>query len=168
MAHDIFLLRHAKSDWNSAHDDFDRPLNTRGQHDAPRIGQWLREHGVTPDRVVSSPANRAAQTAEAVCAQLDYPVERIVWDKNLYLASCETLLDALDKQSKPALSLLLIGHNPGLEQLLEYLAHEPPPRQANGKLLTTATLAQLRMPATSPPLIPHSARLLQLIRPRDL
>ena len=168
MAHDLILLRHAKSDWDSSHDDFDRPLNTRGQHDAPRIGQWLREHGVIPDRVVSSPACRAAQTAQAVCAQLDYPVERIVWDKNLYLASRETLLEVLAKQTKPAHCLLLIGHNPGLEQLLEYLAQEPPPRQANGKLLTTATLAQLRLPATSPRLIQHGARLLQLTRPRDL
>ena len=49
MAHDLILLRHAKSDWDSSHDDFDRPLNTRGQHDAPRIGQWLREHGVGLD-----------------------------------------------------------------------------------------------------------------------
>ena len=166
MARELLLLRHAKSDWDSSSDDFERPLNTRGQRDAPRIGQWLREHKLMPGCVVSSPARRAAQTAQAVCEALGYPPDRIVWDKRLYLASRETLLGVLAEQIKKHHCLMLIGHNPGLEQLLEYLAEDAPTRQPNGKLLTTATLAHLRLAAPSP--IAQGGRLLNLVRPRDL
>lgn len=168
MARELLLLRHAKSDWDQACDDVDRPLNARGQHDAPRIGRWLRDRKLPPDRVLSSPACRAAQTAHAVCAELGYPAERILWDKRLYLASLETLLDVLAEQNGPPHRLLLIGHNPGLEDLLEYLAEEPPPRQPNGKLFTTATLAHLHLPADAARPTRHSARLHQIVRPRDL
>lgn len=167
MTHELFLLRHAKSDWNASCDDFDRPLNARGSADAPRIGLWLRGHGITFDCILSSPAQRAAQTAQAICTALGISADHIHWDKRLYLASRETLLDILvDKREHQR--LLLIGHNPGMEQLLEYLAQEPPPRQNNGKLLTTATLAQLQLSATTPHLRQHSAKLLHLIRPRDV
>ncbi|MBI5462442.1 MAG: histidine phosphatase family protein [Gammaproteobacteria bacterium] len=165
MSFELLLLRHAKSDWDQSCDDFDRPLNARGRHDAPRIGRWLREHDMLPDRVLSSPAHRAAQTAQAVCAQLGYPAERIVWDKRLYLAALETLLDILAEQTDHPQRLLLIGHNPGLEDLLEYLV-QTPPRQHNGKLLTTATLAHVQMDTSHP--TRHSAHLCQLVRPRDM
>lgn len=168
MAHELLLLRHAKSDWDQTCDDFDRPLNARGQHDAPRIGRWLRDQNLIPDRVISSPARRAAQTTQAVCSQLGYPTECILWDKRLYLASCETLLDVLADQSDHPHRLMLIGHNPGLEYLLEYLAQEPPPRQPNGKLLTTATLAYLQLGSDTPRPPRHNAHLRQFVRPRDL
>lgn len=168
MAHELLLLRHAKSDWDQHCDDFNRPLNTRGQHDAPRIGQWLHKQGILPDRVLSSPARRAAQTVQAVCAALGFPAERIAWDRRLYLASSETLLDVLNEYTQHPGRLLLVGHNPGLEDLLEYLAAEPPPRQRNGKLLTTATLAQLELSSGPHCMDRHNARLRKLIRPREL
>ncbi len=167
MTDELFLLRHAKSDWDSTSADFDRPLNKRGLADAPRIGQWLHDHKVEFDCVLSSPARRAAQTAQALCVKLGISAEHIHWDKRLYLASLETLLDVLAEQREHR-RLILIGHNPGIEQLLEYLAQEPPPRQTNGKLVTTATLAQLQLTNAAACLMPNSARLLQLIRPRDL
>ncbi|MBI5042083.1 MAG: histidine phosphatase family protein [Gammaproteobacteria bacterium] len=168
MAHELLLLRHAKSDWDQSCDDFDRPLNARGQHDAPRIGRWLRDQNLMPDCVLSSPARRAAQTAQAVCGQLGYPTEHILWDKRLYLASRETLLDVLADQSDYPQRLLLVGHNPGLEDLLEYLSQEPPPRQHNGKLLTTATLAHLHLRSDTQRPARHRAHLRQIVRPRTL
>lgn len=168
MARELLLLRHAKSDWDTSCDDFDRPLNARGQHDAPRIGRWLRGQHLVPDRVLSSPARRATQTAHAVCAELGYPAECILWDERLYLASRETLLEVLADQSGHPQRLLLIGHNPGLEDLLEYLAQESPPRQRNGKLLATATLAYLHLRSDTARPTPHSAHLHQIVHPRDL
>lgn len=167
MTHELFLLRHAKSDWDSSSDDFNRPLNQRGLSDAPRIGQWLLDQKVNFDCVLSSPARRAAQTAQAICTQLGIPAEQIHWDRRLYLASLETLLDVLADHREHR-RVILIAHNPGIEQLLEYLTQEPPPRLANGKLVTTATLAQLQLAQSAAGLMQNSARLLQLIRPRDL
>ena len=73
----ITLLRHAKSDWNSpTRDDFDRPLNARGNRDAPRMGKQLYQRGLHPQLILSSPALRAITTAEIVAAELGYKTER--------------------------------------------------------------------------------------------
>ena len=167
MTTELILLRHAKSDWDAHGDDFNRPLNTRGHHDAPRIGQWLQQQAIKPNCILSSPARRAAQTAEAICAALDDPSISITWEPRLYLASRETLLDVISEHLTHS-CLMVIGHNPGLEQLLDCLAQEPPQRQTNGNLLTTATLAHLQWTSAAHGLDRASARLLHLIRPREL
>jgi phosphohistidine phosphatase len=165
---ELLLLRHAKSDWNAgAATDFDRPLNPRGRQDAPRLGKWLRAAGLVPDLVLASPARRARQTARRVCRALGYPRESIQWEPRLYEAGPGTLIGCLEALPGMPRRVLLVAHNPGLEELLRRLcgALEAP---ADGKLMPTAALARLGMPADWRRLESGCARLLDLVRPRDL
>lgn len=165
----LLILRHAKSDRDGAPgDDFSRPLARRGRRDAPRMGRWLEARGPAPDFVLSSPALRARETAEAVATVLGVPAARIQYDDRLYLATCETLLAVLAGCPARTRTLLLVGHNPGLEELLDYLCAEPPPRNAAGKLLTAGALARLTLRQDWKKLEARSAELLELARPREL
>lgn len=147
-APELLLLRHAKSDWLQDCSDYTRPLNSRGRRDAPRLGHWLKRQQLLPDCVMSSPAQRARQTVEAVCQNAGIPLQNIQWLDALYLASLEQLCTMLRTTPAGCTRLLLVGHNPGLEELLLYLSATPLPRKTNGKLLTTATLARLQLPDT--------------------
>lgn len=168
MARELVLLRHAKSDWTRDTDDFDRPLNPRGKRDAARLARWAQEHGLKPDVILSSPARRAAQTAEALCAQIAFACDDIQWDEDLYLAPVHVLLDVLANLSAQVKQVMVIGHNPGLEDLLLYLAPAAEAQRHKDKLLTTATLARLGLPEEEWLLKRGAATLLQFVRPRDL
>ncbi|NKN32944.1 SixA phosphatase family protein [Marichromatium bheemlicum] len=166
---ELLILRHAKSDWDSGTaTDFARPLAKRGRRDAPRIGAWLYREGLVPDQIISSPAERARQTALLVCRCLDLDRRCIRWAPEVYEAGLNTLLETLARCPQPANTVLLVGHNPGLEQLLRYLAGDDlePPEKA--KLLPTAAVARLEMPADWSVLEPGCAHLLALTRPRQL
>jgi phosphohistidine phosphatase len=169
MAKRLFILRHAKSDWGSpAMNDFDRPLNKRGEKAATHMGRWMEKHKVRVDAIISSPALRAQQTIERVCKPMHVSLERIHWDKRLYLASCATLLEVLAQAFAEADKVMVVGHNPGLEELLVYLCRdETLPRTQAGKLLTTANLAQVNLKDDN---ILHtgSGELQQLVRPKDV
>ena len=168
MPRELLILRHAKSDWtDGAADDFDRPLSGRGRRDAPRVGVWLKHAGLVPDQVLSSPARRARQTASAVCKALGIPKAAITWDPAIYEASRAGLLGVLAGCPPTADRVLLIGHNPGLEDLLLYLTNEPPPPTPDGKLLTTAALARLAMPDDWQGALAGTAALLTLVRPHE-
>ena len=120
----LLVLRHAKSSWNDPQlDDHERPLNERGRRDAPRMGELLREFGLRPDVVISSDAVRARLTAEAVAAAARY-VGEIVLDPHLYLASPADILSLLRTVRENAETVMIIGHNPGLEELVEQLTDE--------------------------------------------
>ena len=135
----LVLLRHAKSSWNdSALDDHARPLNKRGRRDAPRMGELVREYGLIPDVVISSDAVRARLTAEAVAEAARYAGE-ILLDPRLYLACPADILSLLTTVRENAGTVMIVGHNPGLEKLVEQLTGE---RQD----LPTATLAQIGLP----------------------
>ncbi|MGE0371159.1 MAG: histidine phosphatase family protein [Gammaproteobacteria bacterium] len=165
----LLILRHAKSDRDGAAvDDFARPLAARGRRDAPRMGRWLRTRGLRPDLVLSSPALRTRQTTEAVQEALELPAERLRFDDRLYLAALATLLAVIADCPARTGTLLLVGHNPGLEELLEHLCAEAPPRNAAGKLLTAGALARLTVRQGWKKLEPHGASLVELVRPREL
>lgn len=169
MPRELLLLRHAKSDWNSgAGSDFERPLAKRGKRDVPRIGAWLYREGLIPDLVISSPAERARQTATKVCKSLDLKKKLIHWDSQLYEADASDLLSVLARCPKAVSTVLLIGHNPGLEELLRHLAGEDLEAPDDGKLLPTATVARLEMPQDWQSLTPGSAHLIAITRPRQL
>jgi phosphohistidine phosphatase len=169
MPRELLILRHAKSDWAAgAASDFDRPLTRRGKHDAPKIGAWLFREGLVPDYVVSSPAQRARQTAVKVCKALDIGKERIVWDTDIYAASLAALLDVLGRCPRESARVLLVGHNPGLETLLEHLSGEDQDPADDGKLLPTGALARLEMPEDWNHLAPGCAQLIAITRPRAL
>jgi phosphohistidine phosphatase len=147
MPRELLILRHAKSDWDgNAQSDFARPLAKRGKKDAPRVGAWMYREGLVPDLVVSSPAERARQTTQAVCKGLDYKRKAVVWDESIYEAGVSDLLGLLGRLPTSAKTVLLVGHNPGLEELLVYLAGDDLDGPDAEKLLPTAALARLEMP----------------------
>jgi phosphohistidine phosphatase len=136
----LLVLRHAKSSWDDPSlDDHERPLNGRGRKDAPRVGGVLKQRGLTPDLVVSSDAVRAHTTAHAAAREAGYRGE-IVSDKRLYLASPTGILAVL-RGVRPveAETVMVVGHNPGLEELVAHLAGTPEP-------MPTAALAQIDLP----------------------
>jgi phosphohistidine phosphatase len=135
----LLVLRHAKSSWNDpALDDHQRPLNKRGRRDAPRMGALVREYGLMPDVVISSDALRARLTAEAMAEAAHYGGE-ILLDQHLYLASPDDMISLLRRVRQNAKTVMIVGHNPGLEELVEQLTGE-----LQG--LPTAALAQIVLP----------------------
>lgn len=135
----LLILRHGKSDWgDSSLDDWHRPLSARGLTDAPRVGEVLRAQSLVPDLIVTSDAVRARSTAEAVAQAAGYPRE-VVLEAALYLATPDTIIAVVSALDDSAESALIVGHNPGLEDVIQVLSgedHEMP----------TAALAQLALP----------------------
>ena len=122
----LTLIRHAKSSWKDPTlRDFDRPLNKRGYRNAPFMGQLLNEKGVKFDRVYSSPARRAIDTAKYICAEIDYDLNEIETDPNLYHADADDLLNFIGALDDGLNDVALVGHNPALTDLTNLLGTEP-------------------------------------------
>lgn len=169
MRKKLILLRHAKSAWNTpAETDFQRPLSERGITDAPKMGRWMSANKMVPDKLLSSTALRAAQTAECIAQAMGFERRRIIWQENLYHASVRELLRVVTKNQEGVNTLMLVGHNPGLEDLLDYLCMHPLPWRKDGKLLTTAALAVVELAPGPSILKPSTAKLIQLIRPKEI
>jgi len=160
----LLALRHAKSSWDDeALDDHERPLNKRGRRDGPRMGELVREHRLTPDLIISSDAVRAQMTAVAVAEAARYAGDILV-DRLLYLANPEDILAVLRTvRETNAETVMIVGHNPGLEELVAQLTGE----QQN---LPTAALAQIVLPIDQWRDLNASTRgtLLRLWRPKEL
>jgi phosphohistidine phosphatase len=114
----LILLRHAKSGWDDhAVRDFDRRLNPKGERAARTMGNHMRERGLSWDHAIASPAARVLETLEQVATGYGRAIEP-EWDRRAYLASAVTLLDLIQNAPGNADTLLLAGHNPGLEDLV--------------------------------------------------
>jgi len=166
------LFRHAKSDWQDPRArDFDRPLNKRGRKGAAIMGQHVRDYGITWDRMIASPAIRCAETIEIAAEAAGRPVAAN-WDRRIYLASGVTLADLLREQDGDPASILMVGHNPGLEDLIFDLVPDDgtsPLRDVVEEKFPTASFAVLELDIGSwADLKDNSARLVHLMRPRDL
>ena len=112
---ELILLRHAHAEpATTGQSDLDRPLSPQGLAEAEAAARWLKEKGLVPDRVLCSPARRARETMEAVLEELGYVEQRL--EERIYEATPGTLAGVAD-QHREAERLLLVGHNPGLEQL---------------------------------------------------
>lgn len=119
----LTLVRHAKSSWkNNDLGDRERPLNARGKHDAPMMGQRIVAAGIRPSLIISSPAVRAWSTAKIIAREIGYPREFLQREKAVYLASLDSLLDVMVAQDAEFNNVLLVGHNPGLTQFANYLS----------------------------------------------
>jgi phosphohistidine phosphatase len=140
----------------------------RGEQDSLRMGKWMRTRGLAPEIIISSPAKRARQTVKRVCSELCPGMNNIIWDERLYLANLHELLEILGNCPDQAGSLLLVGHNPGLEDLLQYLAGSPVTQPEDGKFLPTATLAELHLVCNLYRLRAGSAHHVQITRPKSL
>jgi phosphohistidine phosphatase len=162
VQHRLLLLRHAKSSWDDPGlDDHDRPLAPRGRKAAKRMGAHLKSEGVEVDLVLCSSAVRARQTLELVA-----PGGQTEIEPELYGASAAQLLARLQRVTDDAGTVLLIGHNPSLQELLVRLVAEP------GDLATqkfpTAALATLVVGEPWRDLAPGQAELASLVVPRQL
>lgn len=168
MSRELYILRHAKSDWNAgSEDDASRPLNKRGRRDAQRIGAWLREQYLYPGWIYSSTAVRARETLETIERELNLPHERVVYAGKLYLASLNSLLAFLVDIPHEQNSVMLVGHNPGLDDLVNYISSTAIPLTDSGKLMTTACLARFKLPDDWSEL-QDQGELIQFVRPADL
>jgi phosphohistidine phosphatase len=162
------LLRHAKSDWNDAGvRDFDRGLNARGRKGAALMGRHIQEHGVAWQRIVASPAERVRRTLAG--SGLD---GEVVWDERIYLATTDALLEMLRAVEGDPPTILVAGHNPGLQELIFELV--PPEAEdalfdAAAREFPTAAFAVLECRIDRwNDLTPGCGRLIHLARPRDL
>jgi phosphohistidine phosphatase len=120
MIKNLYLVRHAKSDWsNSGQKDFDRVLNSRGMNDAPRMGRKLYELNVKPDIIISSPAARAKYTSEFISEQLQYDTDKIIFMDDIYEASVRSLLGVINGLADNYDKVMIVGHNPTFTYIAE-------------------------------------------------
>ncbi|WP_372797766.1 histidine phosphatase family protein [Pontiella sp.] len=111
----LYLVRHAKSSWvNPSYSDFDRPLNHRGERDAPVMGRRLKEKGIQPGVIICSPARRALETLNLLNGELGVDENSIFMQKRLYEASTETLFEIIRSLPDTAETAMIIGHNPSM------------------------------------------------------
>jgi phosphohistidine phosphatase len=119
----LTLVRHAKSDWSLPdQNDWDRPLNKRGQRDAPEMARRLRSRRLKPELILSSPAVRALTTASVMARELKVPPARVVQDERLYLAAPTDLLAVVRELGGEAKHVMVFGHNPGLTEFANRLS----------------------------------------------
>lgn len=168
----LALFRHAKSDWHDAKArDFDRPLNGRGRKGAKIMGRHIVKYGQKWDRIIASPAVRSAETIE-IASQGSSGLLPINWDRRVYLASSATLIDVLREQDAALGAILLVGHNPGLEDVIFDLVPDDgtsPLRDVVEAKFPTAAFAVLELDIDDwADLAEGTARLVHLTRPRDL
>jgi phosphohistidine phosphatase len=136
----LLLLRHAKSSWADATlTDFERPLNERGKLAAPLVGKFMRERRITPDLIICSPAKRTRETIALVlkAARIE---PRLRYDERIYEASLARLLEVVSEIEGDKQEVMLVGHNPGFENLLEHLTGAT-------KRMPTAALALIALDA---------------------
>jgi phosphohistidine phosphatase len=157
----LYVLRHAKSDWSDASlPDFERPLNERGLKAAPKMGVFMRERGIEPDLIVSSPARRALETAQLVKEAAAFSAE-IRFESGIYEASVGDLMEIVSKTDDSTEKLLIVGHNPGFENLVGYLTGEFHP-------MPTAALAEIELPVKSWKEITGGGKLKNLFKPKEI
>jgi len=157
----LYLLRHAKSSWDDLElEDFDRPLNDRGKKAAPLMGKVMRERKVEPDLILCSPSKRTKQTVKLVLDAAKIKTD-VTYVDSIYESSTQNLLKVLGEQSK-ADSILMIGHNPGMSDLLRSLTGE-------SQHFPTACLANIELDIDKWRAIKGGAgKLVWILRPREL
>lgn len=159
----LLILRHAKSSWSNANlTDHERPLNSRGKRDAPRMGELLREKDLIPDLIITSSAERARATADLVAIECQFQGQ-IEVTSDLYHADPPAYIARLQEVGDRHRRVLVVGHNPGLEELLERLSGE-------AHRLPTAALAHVEMPLATWQDLSEASRgqLRNLWRPKEL
>ena len=172
----LVLFRHAKSAWPDVA-DHDRPLARRGIRAAPVMGRWLREADLLPDQVLCSTARRARETWQFAQAGLA-ATPPVIFDDRIYQAAAADLLGLIREVPPATGTLLLIGHNPAIEDLARLLAAAPVGPRTGGShhsdldrmrsKFPTAGIAVLQFGGTWPGLAPGRARLTAFVTPRDL
>lgn len=120
----LYFLRHAKSDWSAGLKDFDRPLNERGHRVAPKVGRELLKMDEIPQQIIASPAERTKQTAIYIAEGYRVDEDTVIYNEEIYEASTRTLLKVVNELPDDVDSIMIIGHNPSITYLSEYLTDE--------------------------------------------
>ncbi len=121
----LYLTRHAKSSWKYPKlDDFERPLNKRGRKNAPFMGNILAKLKVSPDLIISSPANRASMTARVIAAGIDYALEDILYSEAIYEFSENALIAVVKQIDDDVKKVMIVGHNPAITGLANYIGDQ--------------------------------------------
>lgn len=138
----LFIVRHAKSSWdNASQTDFDRPLNERGIRNAPEMARRLVLRGLSPQYIITSPANRAISTARLMAIQFGQTEEMLIVDETIYEASRQDLHRVISRQNPDHEALMIVGHNPGMSDFLNWLCDEQ-------EILSTAAIAEVQIDST--------------------
>ena len=133
----LWVIRHAKSDWNvSSQSDFERPLNKRGILSANFMGEFLRNNTVTPELILCSPAKRTSTTAKLLLEKIGGNNE-ITFIESMYASHYSNLVDIVQNTDKKIKNIMLIGHNPGVSNLITYFTGED-------RFMKTCTVAEIR------------------------
>ncbi len=137
IRHTLTLLRHAKSSWDHPGlSDHDRPLNDRGERDAPEMGRRLKARGIRPSLLIASTAKRTTQTAKLVAAAIGFPSEFIQRERDLYHASADQIMRVVCSQDPTFQHILVIGHNPGISDLANRLSDRLTGDMPTGAMIT--------------------------------
>lgn len=168
----LILLRHAKSSWDDpVSRDFDRPLNKRGERAALTIGRHAREQGLHFDHLIASPAVRVVETLDKFIEGFGETIDAN-WDRRIYLASSATLMDVLRDLPDAASDVLMMGHNPGMEDLILALVPDDGSSGLRDDVevkFPTASLAVLDIDVERwEDVGANKAKLISFTRPRDL
>lgn len=165
---ELLILRHGKSDWSTPSGDFQRPLKKRGRKNAKQMGDWLSGQQLVPDYVVSSPAVRAFETARLACRAMQFSDKDIREEPVIYGAGSTQLLQVVREVPKAAGRILLVGHNPGMEDLVLYLVAGDLVWPEDGKLMPTAALARFRVTGPWAEVSSETTEFVEIIRARGL
>ncbi len=123
MKKQVFLIRHAKSSWaNPMQSDFDRPLNERGEEDAPMMGKRLKEKKIYPDLIIASAAKRTRQTAKRIAKAIGYDKEKIDLQPRIYHCESEMYRQVISSIGEEVATAFIIGHNPGITGFVNSLS----------------------------------------------
>ena len=165
----LTLLRHAKSSWHDAAvRDFDRPLNNRGRRAAKAVGREMREHRIAFDQVIASPAARVVETLRDLAEGYGHTLDA-EFDRRVYLATPELLLELIHHADDKAESLLIVGHNPGLERLALMLSRTGALRSEIEVKYPTAALTQIEFAVEHwSEVVEGVGTIARFTRPRDL
>ncbi len=166
----LVLLRHAKSSWDDPLlDDFDRPLAKRGRSAARLIAKWLTQNEIRPTLVLCSPSARTRETLDLISGAIG-PSAKVEHDKRLYLAEPGDLLARIREVDAGVGSLLLLGHNPGMQELAVTLAASAPKRERArlAEKFPTASLALFTINTEWAHVGPDACELVEFLRPADL
>ena len=159
----LLILRHAKSSWgNAGLGDHDRPLNKRGKLDAPRMGELLGREDLCPDQIITSSAKRAVRTAQLVAEGCGYMAE-ILQTRDFYHGESDDFVEYLAAYDLEVKTIMVVGHNPGMEALLYDLTGE-------SAYLTTANIAHVELPISAWRDLTErvAGKMLNLWRPKEL
>ena len=171
MTRTLFLLRHAKSSWDDPTlEDFDRPLAKRGQEAAPLMGREMARRSWLPDLALVSAALRTRQTWDLVAPEFSREIA-VTFDETIYEAPVERILAAIQKVSADVATLVVVGHNPGFENLAEMLAAPESDREALAAMrqkFPTAALARFSCIDEWAQLGPGGGVLTDFLTPRGL